>query len=79
MNPKYQSQKPEGDGVAIQTIERANQKEFLKEEPIDGGIKRRETLMSSIFMKSTCTSKRSMFLCRESHKSNFDAKQESFV
>lgn len=51
----------------------------LKEEPIDGGIKRRENLMSSIFRKSTCSCKKSMFLCRESQKSSFDVNQESFV
>lgn len=51
----------------------------LKEEPINGGIKRWETLMSSIFMKSTCSSKKSMFLCREAHKSSFDVNQESCV
>lgn len=51
----------------------------LKEEPINGGMKRWETLMSSIFVKSTCSSKKSMFLCREAHKSSFDVNQESCV
>lgn len=51
----------------------------LKGEPINGGIKRWQTLMSSIFMKSTYSSKKSMFLRREAHKSSFDVNQESCV